>query len=144
MNMHMIHEYNWFWSQSKSVNDSIKKSCWLNVKCKMTDYSITIILLFWTLNLYNLKFLNLLMMLWLLNIQIMWKLMKLYNKFITNLWCMILWEDMYNSIWYVLKKKLDMWKSKMYYDFCLFQCDNDEISQLTLLSIYWIAMTIQT
>ena len=81
----MTHEYNWFWLQSKSINNSIKKSYWLNAKCKIINCFIMIILSFWTSNFYNLKFLNLLMMLWLLNIQIMWKLMKLYNKSIINL-----------------------------------------------------------
>ena len=37
---------------------------------------------------------------------------------------MILWEDMYDSVQYVLEKKLDMWKNKMYYNSCLFQCDD--------------------
>jgi hypothetical protein len=90
MNMCMIYKYNWFWSQSKSVNSSIKKSCWLNAKCEIINCFIMIILLFWTLNFYNLKFLNLLMMSQLLNIQTVQKFMKLYNEFITDLWCMIL------------------------------------------------------
>ena len=89
-NIHMTYEYNWFWLQSKSVNDSIKKSHWLNVKCKMIDCFITVISSFWISNFYNLKFLNLLTMSWLLNTQTAWKFIKLYNKSITDLWCTIL------------------------------------------------------
>ena len=85
MNMYMIHEYNWFWSQSKLANSSIKRSCWLNAKYKTTDCSIVIILLFWTLNFYDLRFLNLLTMLQLLDIQTAWRFTKLYNKSITDL-----------------------------------------------------------
>ena len=85
MNMYMIHEYNQFWSQSKQINSSIKKSHWLNVKFETINYFIEIILWFQTLNFYDLKFLNLLTMLQLLNIQTAWKLMKLYNKSITDL-----------------------------------------------------------
>ena len=81
-NTYMIHEYNQFWSQSKSVNSSIKKSCWLNAKYKTINYFIIIISSSQILNLYNLKFLNLLMMSQLLNIQIT---MKLYNEFTINL-----------------------------------------------------------
>ena len=90
MNTYMTHEYNQFWSQSKSVNNNIKKSYWLNMKYEITDCFITIILSFWTSNFYDLRFLNLLMISWLLNIQITWKFMKLYNKSIINLWCTIL------------------------------------------------------
>ena len=143
MNTHMTHEYNWFWSQSKSVNDSIKKSCWLNAKYETTDYFIMIILLSQTSNLYNLRFLNLLMMLQLLNIQITWRLTKLYNNFTTDSWCMILWEDMYNSIQHALKKRADTWKNKMYYNSCSFLYNDDKIFWLTLSLIYQIIMTIQ-
>jgi hypothetical protein len=40
---------------------------------------------------------------------------------------MILWEDMYDFVQHVLKKRLNMQKSKIYYDSCLFLCDDDEI-----------------
>ena len=142
-NTYMIHEYNQFWSQSKLINSSIKKSCWLNVKYETIDYFIIIILLFWILNFYNLRFLNLLMMLWLLNIQIMWRFIKLYNKSTTNLWCMILCKNMYNSAQHVFKKKADTWKSKMYCNSCLFLCNNDKISQLTSSLIYQVTMITQ-
>ena len=142
-NMCMTHEYNQFWLQSKSVNSSIKRSCWLNMKCEITNYSIMIILSFQTSNFYNLRFLNLLTMSQLLNIQITWKLTKLYNNSITDSWCMTLWENMYNSVQHALEKKTDIWKNKMYYNSCSFLCDDDETSWLTLSLIYQIAMTIQ-
>ncbi len=143
MNMHMIHEYNQFWSWSKSVNNNIRRSCWLNAKYKTIDYSIKKISLFWTLNFYNLRFLNLLMMQWWLNIQIMQRSTKLYNKFTTDLWYMILWEDMYNSVQHALKKRADTQRSKMYCNSCLFLCNDNKISQLTSSSIYQITMIIQ-
>ena len=142
MNTCMIHEYNQFWSQSKSVNSSIKKSHWLNAKCEITNYFIIIILLFQTSNFYDLKFLNLLTISQLLNIQIMQKFMKLYNKSTTDLWCMILWKNMYDSVQHVLKKKANTWKNKIYYDSCLFLCDDEETSWLTSLLIYQITIII--
>ena len=126
MNTCTIYKYNWFWLWLKLINDSIKKSHWLNVKCEMTNYFIIIILLFWTSNFYDLKFLNLLTISQLLNIQIMQKLTKLYNNSITNSWCIILWEDMYNSIQHAFEKRADTWKNKIYYNSYLFLCDNDK------------------
>ena len=139
----MIYEYNQFWLWSKSVNNSIKRSHWSNMNYKIINYFIKIISSFQTSNFYNLKFLNLLTMSQLLNIQIMQKFTKLYNKFIIDLWCTILYENMYDSAQHVLKKRAGTQRSKMYCNPCLFLCDNGEISQLTSSSTYQIAMIIQ-
>ena len=143
MNMYMIHEYNQFWSWSKSVNSSIKKSHWSNANYKIINCFIKIISSSQTLNFYNLKFLNLLTMLWLLNIQITQRSTKLYNKSIIDLWCTILYENMYDSAQHVLEKRADTWKNKIYCNSCLFLYDDDEISWLILSSIYQIIMIIQ-
>ena len=41
INTCMTHEYNWFWSWSKSVNDSIRRSYWLNIKYKIIKHNIS-------------------------------------------------------------------------------------------------------
>ena len=53
---------------------------------------------------------------------------------------MILYENIYDSVQHALEKKADMQRSKIYYDSYLFLCNDDEISWLTLLSIYQVTM----
>ena len=115
----------------------------LNAKYKMIDFIIDKTWLYQTLIFYDTRFLNLLTIRQLPAIQIEQRLMKLSNKHITGLECMISYNDMYADARLVYKKRPLINKNKKYYNQCQFLCYNDTISQLTLLSTCWIVMNIQ-
>ena len=143
MNMHMIHGYNQFWPRSKPANGNIRRSRWLNAKYETIDCSIEETSSSRTLNLYDLRSLNLPTMQRWPDTQAAQRPKKLYNEPTTGLWCMTLWEDMYDPVRHALEERAGTQRSKVYCDPCLFLCDDGEISQLTSSSTYQIAMVIR-
>ena len=138
--MSVTHESLTSWMLFKLRNDNTRISCFQNVRYKMTGCFIIRTWLSQTLRFYNIRFSNSHMTLWLLIIQIELRSTKSFNKPITDLKCMILYDDMFKNAELAYGERSLITESKEYYDHCWFPCYDDMIFQLILLLNYSIAM----